>query len=88
MVDTPGVGIHEEMTNKLLDYMQEAVAFIYVINTPNGGGVQNDRVQFSLRMVVLVNVLITKVLNSGFWSKINPTSPPSSQYKSKMKQPA
>lgn len=42
-VDTPGVGVREEMTTKLLDYMQEAVAFIYVINTPTAGGVQKDR---------------------------------------------
>lgn len=32
------------MTTKLLDYLTEAVAFIYVINTPNAGGVQDDRV--------------------------------------------
>lgn len=33
-----------EMTAKLLDYLSEAVAFIYVINTTNGGGVQNKKV--------------------------------------------
>lgn len=32
------------MTTTLLDYLTEAVAFIYVINTPNAGGVQDDRV--------------------------------------------
>lgn len=43
-VDTPGIGESREMTAKLLDYLSEAVAFIYVINTTNGGGVQNDKV--------------------------------------------
>lgn len=32
------------MTRKLIEYMSEAIAFIYVINTPNAGGVQKDRV--------------------------------------------
>lgn len=44
IVDTPGIGESREMTAKLLDYLSEAVAFIYVINTTNGGGVQNDKV--------------------------------------------
>lgn len=43
IVDTPGVGESDEMTTKLLDYLSEAVAFIYVINTTNAGGVQDDR---------------------------------------------
>nr|XP_022303100.1 uncharacterized protein LOC111110782 [Crassostrea virginica]XP_022303101.1 uncharacterized protein LOC111110782 [Crassostrea virginica]XP_022303102.1 uncharacterized protein LOC111110782 [Crassostrea virginica] len=43
VVDTPGVGESEEMTNILMNYLPEAVAFIYVINTANAGGVQDDR---------------------------------------------
>lgn len=62
MVDTPGVGVREEMTTKLLDYMQEAVAFIYVINTPTAGGVQKDRVLFSFRILLQVKPVITNVL--------------------------
>ena len=45
IVDTPGVGESEETTNILINYLPEAVAFIYVINTTNAGGVQNDRVR-------------------------------------------
>lgn len=44
LVDTPGVGESNELTRKLTEYMSEAIAFIYVINTPNAGGVQKDRV--------------------------------------------
>lgn len=43
-VDTPGVGESKEMTEKLLEYLPEALAFIYVINSSNAGGVQEDRV--------------------------------------------
>lgn len=49
LIDTPGVGDSDEMTTKLLDYLTEAVAFIYVINTPNAGGVQDDRLGKILR---------------------------------------
>ncbi|XP_021346775.1 uncharacterized protein LOC110446114 [Mizuhopecten yessoensis] len=43
IVDTPGVGENSEMTSRLLDYLPKAVAFIYVINSENAGGVQQDR---------------------------------------------
>ncbi|XP_062578136.1 bacterial dynamin-like protein [Saccostrea cucullata] len=43
IVDTPGIGENEEMTEVLLNFLTEAVAFIYVINTTNAGGVQDDR---------------------------------------------
>ncbi|XP_061179749.1 uncharacterized protein LOC133188377 [Saccostrea echinata] len=43
IVDTPGIGESEEMTEVLLNFLTEAVAFIYVINTTNAGGVQDDR---------------------------------------------
>lgn len=43
IVDTPGVGESDEMTTKVLEYLPEALAFIYVINTANAGGVQEDR---------------------------------------------
>ncbi|XP_033759182.1 LOW QUALITY PROTEIN: uncharacterized protein LOC117341442 [Pecten maximus] len=43
IVDTPGVGENSEMTSRLMDYLPKAVAFIYVINSENAGGVQQDR---------------------------------------------
>ena len=55
IVDTPGIGESNEMTDKLLQYLPKAVAFIYVINSSNAGGVQSDRV-----------ILIGQAKNSGF----------------------
>ncbi|XP_069115407.1 uncharacterized protein [Argopecten irradians] len=43
IVDTPGVGEDSDMTNRLMEYLPKAVAFIYVINSENAGGVQQDR---------------------------------------------
>lgn len=45
-MDSPGIGDTEEMTNMVLDYIMEACAFIYVINSANAGGVQTDRVSY------------------------------------------
>ena len=45
-MDTPGIGedaIGEEITNRLMSYLPNAVAFIYVINSSNSGGLQDDR---------------------------------------------
>ncbi|XP_063422214.1 uncharacterized protein LOC134706836 [Mytilus trossulus] len=43
IVDTPGIGSSDELTMRLLDYLPKAIAFIYVINSSNAGGVQSDR---------------------------------------------
>ena len=44
IVDSPGVGEDEELTELVKSYVPKASAFIYVINTPNAGGIQPDRV--------------------------------------------
>ncbi|XP_052241250.1 uncharacterized protein LOC127851488 isoform X2 [Dreissena polymorpha] len=43
LVDTPGVGESEQMTAKLFEYIPNAAAFIYFINSANAGGVQEDK---------------------------------------------
>ncbi|CAH1238236.1 CSK [Branchiostoma lanceolatum] len=43
IVDGPGVGESEKMDEVVFDYMEEAFAFIYVINSANAGGIQKDR---------------------------------------------
>ncbi|XP_022806969.1 uncharacterized protein LOC111344030 [Stylophora pistillata] len=43
IVDSPGVGENEAMNKFVLDYLSEAFCFIYVINSTNAGGVQEDR---------------------------------------------
>ncbi|KAK3584085.1 hypothetical protein CHS0354_024193 [Potamilus streckersoni] len=49
IVDTPGIGESKEMTDKLLGYLPNAVAFIYIISSDNAGGIQEDRLLQILR---------------------------------------
>ena len=44
--------------------MPQAFAFIYVINTPNAGGVQEDRVSLSLLLVVFTETTEQPVFSS------------------------
>lgn len=44
IVDSPGIGESPEMDGMVFQYLAEAFAFIYVINSANAGGVQPDRV--------------------------------------------
>lgn len=44
LVDTPGIGGSDEVSRKLMEYLPNAVSFIFVINAGNAGGMQNDRV--------------------------------------------
>ena len=44
IIDSPGVGESVIMDDIVKQYLPEAFAFIYVINTANAGGVQRDRV--------------------------------------------
>lgn len=43
-MDTPGIGGSGTVSEKLMDYLPNAVAFIFVINVSSAGGMQNDRV--------------------------------------------
>ena len=43
-MDSPGIGDSENVSKIALEYMPQAFAFIYVINSPNAGGLQEDRV--------------------------------------------
>ncbi|KAL9964111.1 hypothetical protein ACROYT_G027695 [Oculina patagonica] len=45
LVDSPGVGESEIMDDMVQEYLPEAFAFIYVINSANAGGIQKDRVE-------------------------------------------
>ena len=47
IVDSPGIGDSKRVSEITLEYLRWAYAFIYVINSPNAGGVQEDRVSFS-----------------------------------------
>ena len=47
IVDSPGIGDSEQVCNIALEFLPQAFAFIYVINSPNAGGVQEDRVSWT-----------------------------------------
>ena len=45
IVDSPGIGESTIMDDIVMEYLPEAFAFIYVINSENAGGIQPDRVR-------------------------------------------
>ena len=45
IVDSPGIGESTIMDDIVKEYLPEAFAFIYVINSGNAGGIQRDRVR-------------------------------------------
>lgn len=44
IVDSPGIGDSKRVRTIALEYLPQASAFIYVINSQDAGGVQKDRV--------------------------------------------
>lgn len=46
LVDTPGIGGSGNVTDKLIEYLPNALLFIFVVNAGSAGGMQNDRVTF------------------------------------------
>jgi len=51
IIDSPGIGESTIMDEIVTQYLPEAFAFIYVINSANSGGVQKDRVCISFFVV-------------------------------------
>ncbi|KAL5022494.1 hypothetical protein ScPMuIL_001649 [Solemya velum] len=51
IVDSPGIGDTEEMTDITMNYLVEACAFIYIINSSVAGGVQEDRLLKLMKVV-------------------------------------
>ena len=45
IVDSPGVGESDVMSEFVLSYLPRAFCFMYVINSDNAGGIQSDRVR-------------------------------------------
>lgn len=43
-MDTPGIGGSGRVTQKLMEYLPNAVSFVFVINVASAGGMQSDRV--------------------------------------------
>ena len=53
IVDSPGVGDSKRVSEITLKYLSQAHAFIYVINTPNAGGLQQDWVNSRLVLCLI-----------------------------------
>lgn len=47
IVDTPGLGDidQQDVAKRMMDYLPNALAFVFVINVPAAGGLQKDRVK-------------------------------------------
>lgn len=47
IVDTPGIGDidQQEVAKRMMDYLPNALAFVFVINVAAAGGLQKDRVR-------------------------------------------
>ena len=65
IVDTPGVGESEEMTEKLVKYLTKAVVFFYIVNSANAGGIQEDTV--SIIFLSILNLILTILTKSSLF---------------------
>ncbi|XP_076071922.1 uncharacterized protein LOC143043543 [Mytilus galloprovincialis] len=52
IVDTPGVGENEQLDNLLLDFLPNAVSFVFIVNASNAGGIHKDRLLHILKTVI------------------------------------
>ncbi|XP_052694683.1 uncharacterized protein LOC128172979 [Crassostrea angulata] len=56
LVDTPGIGGSGKVTQKLMEYLPNALSFIFVINVASAGGMQSDRLPEILRSILLLQM--------------------------------
>ena len=70
IVDSPGIGESDVMSEFVLNYLPRAFCFMYVINSYNAGGIQSDRVlAYKIRISQNENKL--RLLNAQQGSTIN-----------------
>ena len=70
IVDSPGIGESDVMSEFVLNYLPRAFCFMYVINSYNAGGIQSDRVRaFKIRISQNENKLT--LLNVQRGSRLN-----------------
>ncbi|XP_061189610.1 uncharacterized protein LOC133197541 isoform X2 [Saccostrea echinata] len=53
LVDTPGVGGTRRLEELMLRYLQNAVAFVFLVNASNAGGLQDDKLPRILKDLTL-----------------------------------
>ena len=70
IVDSPGIGESDVMSEFVLNYLPRAFCFMYVINSYNAGGIQSDRVRaYKIRISQKENKLT--LLNVQRGSRLN-----------------
>lgn len=62
LVDTPGIGGSGKVTQKLMEYLPNALSFIFVINVASAGGMQSDRVIYCFYVSIVKTLFF--VLNN------------------------
>lgn len=62
LVDTPGIGGSGKVTQKLMEYLPNALSFIFVINVASAGGMQSDRVIYCFNVSIVTTIFF--VLNN------------------------
>lgn len=67
LVDALGIGGSGNVTDKLIEYLPNALLFIFVINAGSAGGMQNDRVyiQLSNLLYLIIFYRIKQKLNKN-----------------------
>ena len=72
IVDSPGIGESDVMSEFVLNYLPRAFCFMYVINSYNAGGIQSDRVRaFNIRISQNESKLTLTLLNVQQGLKLN-----------------
>uniref|UniRef100_K1QF18 Uncharacterized protein n=1 Tax=Magallana gigas TaxID=29159 RepID=K1QF18_MAGGI len=56
LVDTPGIGGSKEVTQRLMEYLPNAVSFIFVIDVSKAGGMQIEKLPKILQSIVLLKM--------------------------------
>ncbi|XP_061180806.1 uncharacterized protein LOC133189451 [Saccostrea echinata] len=56
MVDTPGIGGSGKVSQKVMEYLPNAVSFIFVINVASAGGMQRDRLPEILKSIINLQI--------------------------------
>lgn len=56
LVDTPGIGGSKELTQRLMEYLPNAVSFIFVIDVSKAGGMHKEKLPKILQSLVLLQM--------------------------------
>ena len=70
IIDSPGVGESDIMDEIVTQYLPQAFAFLYVINSANAGGVQKDRVSIAKTIFHPWKEVISAILRSILFQRL------------------